>query len=1225
VEHANLTDGVFYFIKNCFSDGWVGEVTVKEQISLLAKGQQMERPLQLSVIPETVCIQLAAGQNYRGELDLQETGGRMMKGLLYSSHRRVRLLTQQFAGEYVVAEYEVETAELVPGDRIRGAFHLVTNAGERTIPYDFEMTVPVGKTAYDKIKTIEAFADLARQDFDVALTIFENSSFLSLPFMKQPAFAALYHGLYGRGDRRGTLEEFLTGCGAKEQLRLTVDEKPRFSVGPREDVCDSIRIQRNTWGAVNARVKADAPFIELEKKTVTEDAFEGNEAELRYILHPSMLHAGTNYGRITITTAYQKFQLEITVTQTEGAILRRKQRERREAFLHFYKNYVEAHARNFENPLLTNSMLTELARLRENYDVPDLFELFHAEVYLRAGQKEKAGLLLADVKNRILDRRREEIDTYCYYYYLRTLHSESEEDRDQLRKILRFYYEGEHPSQTVYFLLLLTDDYRQENPLMTLGEMRDLYAKGCRSPFLYLAACRLIERQPLLLTRLGDFELRALLFGAKRKLISEDIAGRIAKLSEEERSFRGIYYRLLVQLYDQYPDVDELVAAVCRILIQGEKKGTEYFKWYQQGVAQDVRLTRLYEYFLYSLPGDWEGEMPQEIYLYFSYTNTLDELSKAVLFDNVLSCFAPGSQIYDSFARQMEEFAREQVFSGRMNRRLARIYEKMIPAGMLDEKLAAKMARLLYCVQISSDDPAWDQVILSYEEWGREESAILKDGKAVVALYSDRCRILFQDVYGNRYAGGNYSQLRLMEGEELLERCQELCPEDPYILLHRCCQALDQNARDGKALALYEKTLGLSGLRPLFCCKLTSQIVEGTLAGPKSLMESVKESLAGEPQAVGITAESGSARLLRVDTRFASREDALRMLEAFIEDDYCDKAFAMLERYGYESIKPSLLLKLCSCACVEQLFAKNTLLLQACFFCLEHRRSDEVILEYLCRHFNGSSEQMLQILLKAGQYHGELHDMPERLLCQMLFTGWREGIDEVFEAYRQGGVMDESLLRAYLMQKCYDFFVKDVAAEAQIFTRLEQMCVEERLPFIGRIALCRYLAYMPERTADQNALCVEIVRDCSERNLYFDFFGVFSGEPGYPAGLQGRTIVSHRAPAGEVVRIRYRVLPDDRDYTWEILPHMYESYHSKCFTVFYGEQIHYEIYREGAEGLYMTGEGTILPSGQMSNDRLGRLNHLLYGMDTMDDASLKKEMRAYGVAEVVLDHYFEKL
>ncbi len=1162
----------------------------------------MERPLRLEITPSEIRMSLAAGQNFRGELELQETGDRVVKGLLYSSHWRVRLLTEQFASDYAAVEYEVNTSELIPGDSVCGAFHVVTNAGEHMIPYSFEMTVPVGKTAYDKIKTIEAFADLARQDFDVALSIFENSSFLTLPFMKQPAFAALYHGLYGRGDRRGALEEFLTGCGAKEQLHLTVEERPRYVTDPDEDVCDSILIFRNTWGAVNARVKADAPFIELESKTVTEDSFEGNEAELRYILHPSMLHAGTNYARITITTAYQKFRVEITVTQTEGALVRRQARESRDGLIHFMKNYVEAYAHDFSEPLRVNSMLTELARLRESYEAPDLYELFHAEIYLRAGQKDKAGLLLADVKNRVLERRREDIDTYCYYYYLRTLHSESEEDRDQLRKILRFYYEGEHPSQTVYFLLLLTDEYRRENPLMTLEEMRDLYGKGCRSPFLYLAACRLIKEQPLLLTRLGEFELRALLFGAKKQLLSRDLTMTIAGLAREERGFRSTYYRLLTMLYEQYPDVEELVTAICRILIQGEKKGTEYFSWYEKGVAQDVRITRLYEYFLYSLPEGHEMELPQEIYLYFSYTNTLDERSKAVLFDNILTHFVPGDATYDSFTRQMEEFAREQVFSGRMSQKLARIYEKMIPAGMLDEKLASKLARLLYCVQITCDNPAWDQVILSYEEWGREESTALKNGKAVVALYSDRCRILFQDVYGNRYAGVNYSQIRLLESEELIEACLELCPEDPYLILHRCCRALDQNARDEETLALYEKTLAMSGLRDLFSKKLTSQIVEGVLTGT-----------------------GDTSRLLRVDTRFASREDVLRMTEAFIEDNYCDKAFAMMERYGEEKIKPSLLLKLCSRTCVDRLFAKNSRLLLACYSCLEHRRSDDVILEYLCRYFNGSSEQMLKILLKADQQHVETYDLAERLLCQMLFTGWREGLDDVFEIYRQGGPMDEVLLKAYTMQKSYDFFVRDVVAESQIFVRLEQMCLEEKLPFIGRMALCRYLSYSKERTAEQTQLCVEIIRDCSEKNLYFDFFDAFSAETAYPAALKGRTIVSCRAAAGEVVRIRYRVLPDDQEYAMEIMPHMYEGYHSKCFTVFYGEQIQYEIYCENAEGWYKVNEGTILPREQLTADRLGRLNHLLYGMDTMDDASLKKEMRAYGVAEVIVDHYFKKL
>lgn len=1195
---------------------------MKEQITLLAQGRQTGCPLQLETNPKELRVTLAAGENFKGELELKETDGQTLKGLLYSSHRRVHLFLDQFAAPRITAPYEVDVSGLKPGDKIEGSFSLVTNGGEREIPYIFEVTVPVGGTAFEKIRTIEAFADLARQEFDVALAIFENKSFLTLPFMREPAFAALYHGLHGTGDRRCSLEEFLTGCGVKEQMRISVEEKKRIVSDLSADRIDGIRIERNTWGAVHIRAEADAPFIELENRVLTEDFFDGNQCELRYKLHPSMLHGGTNYGRITLHTAYQSFSVEITVTRSEGAGDRRRRRECRASFQRFFQYYVDVRAKDFHSNLLVNSMLTELARLRDSCDAPDILELLHAEVYLMAGQREKAGLLLEDVRDRILANRREEIDNYCYYSYLRTQYTESEEDKDQLLKILRFYYEGERPSQTVYFLLLLLDEARRDNPLKVLQEMRELFGRGCRSPLLYLAACRMFAGQPALLTQIGPFERQALLFGTKKGMIDRDLALRIALLAGEEREFHPGFYRLLTRLAERYENT-ELVAAICRILILGDCREAEHFVWYEMGVGLDVRLTRLYEYYLYSMPDDREGELPQEIYLYFAYTNTLDDRSRAVLYDNILSCFLPGSQIYESYARQMEEFAREQVFAGHISPSLARIYEKMIPAGMLDAKLAAALPRLLYASLLSCENPSWERIVLSYEEWDREETAEPKDGQALVAMYSDRCRILFEDAYGDRHAGGVCSVRRLLEKEELEERCFALCPDDPYLLLHRCRRMMDANRNDEEALCLYERVLGQSSLREIFCKQLTSRLVAGTLAGRQTELASKEKE---EPEPEGRDGGRG-ARLLRLNDRYASREDVLRMTEVFIEEDYCDRAFALIERYGYEELKPSLLLKLCSRACVEQLFGKNTLLLQACYACMEQRRSDDVILEYLCRFYNGSSERMLRILLKARQYHAELHDLPERLLAQMLFGGWREGIDEVFAAYEDGGAVDDTLFRAYLVQKCRDFFTADVAAERHVFECVEKLLRESWLPFICRIALCRYLSFAADRTPEQSRLCMEIIRDCGEKSMVFDFFQVFAGEEGYPASLRGKSIVSCRAGTGERLRIRYQVLPDLTESVWEYMPQVFEGYFSKCFTVFYGERIEYEIYRDGAEGPVLVTKGTMLPDAKATEgrDRMSRLNRLLYGLDTMDEASLKREMRSYSVAETVIDRYFEKL
>ena len=45
------------------------------------------------------------------------------------------------------------------------------------------------------------------------------------------------------------------------------------------------------------------------------------------------------------------------------------------------------------------------------------------------------------------------------------------------------------------------------------------YAGGCRSPFLYLEACLLLEKKPELLKTIDNFELHVLYYGARKKMI----------------------------------------------------------------------------------------------------------------------------------------------------------------------------------------------------------------------------------------------------------------------------------------------------------------------------------------------------------------------------------------------------------------------------------------------------------------------------------------------------------------------------------------------------------------------------------------------------------------------------------------------------------------------------------------------------------------------------------
>ena len=56
--------------------------------------------------------------------------------------------------------------------------------------------------------------------------------------------------------------------------------------------------------------------------------------------------------------------------------------------------------------------------------------------------------------------------------------------------------------------------------------------------------------------------------------------------------------RLFAKLYQTYEE-QEILEAVCSLLIKGDRKERDAFAWYEKALEQGVNLTRLYEYFLY--------------------------------------------------------------------------------------------------------------------------------------------------------------------------------------------------------------------------------------------------------------------------------------------------------------------------------------------------------------------------------------------------------------------------------------------------------------------------------------------------------------------------------------------------------------------------------------------------------------------------------------------------
>ena len=136
---------------------------MRERINRLARGiVEGESPV-LQIEPQSVKDSVPAGAVTKKELYISDEQGRFIKGLIYSSNMRVRLCDSAFGGSRNRILYEVDGRHLSGEDVITGNFCLVTNGGERKVPYSFSVNLGgTGKTL-DSLKTPADFAALAKR------------------------------------------------------------------------------------------------------------------------------------------------------------------------------------------------------------------------------------------------------------------------------------------------------------------------------------------------------------------------------------------------------------------------------------------------------------------------------------------------------------------------------------------------------------------------------------------------------------------------------------------------------------------------------------------------------------------------------------------------------------------------------------------------------------------------------------------------------------------------------------------------------------------------------------------------------------------------------------------------------------------------------------------------------------------------------------------------------
>ena len=1194
---------------------------MKERINRLAKGIIDAELPQMSWSPEVIEETVRMNSVMRRELFITSGNGLNVKGFVYSSSLRVRIPgdNNTFGGLRNRIVYEVDTSFMTAGDEIEGSFYLVTNCGEKEIPYHFRVDLSGAGEMLGRLQTAEDFLHVAERDMDTALRLLEYPDFVEAPFMQDLHVRTVYDGLKGHGSRQNFMEEFLVSLGVKQPTSLTVETEKKYYENPAVRVEDAITIRSDIWGYLYLEVSADGDFIHLPKKSATQADFAGGVLKLPFSVLTERLHSGRNFGTILIKTAREtvKIPVEVLIRENERDEKRALFREELSQYLDLRLEYESG---MYEDALVLNKMQKELDQMKMTGSHVFL-ALLQAELYLMTGRGDKAVLILDEVRDLVLAGRLEEKAAYCFYQYLQVQLRGDRDQKDSLIRLLEKYTSGGERDvfdSFFYLMLIKLNEDLKESPAALLVSMEERFSDGCHSPFLYVECLKVLGEHPEFMKNISAFEVHALNFGAKKGMVSRELALAAADTLNASRGYKGLYLKLLTSFYESYPE-PEILSAVCGMLIKGNLRGSRYFPWFEKAILSGATLTRLYEFFLYSLPEDYEKLLPREVLLYFSYSAELDAASRAVLYRNILLYADPSSDIYRMYERSMEQFAVEQLFAGRIDSCLAVIYKRMIYLDLIDGQLAKVLPGILksHCVRCS--DASMSYVVVRHEELTTEDAYPLKDGCAFVPLYSERDVIFFQDAFGNRYLNIPYEKASVMEeAQELLECCFEMYPEHPLLFTGACCEAMEKKELKKEDAAMLEQADLKLSLHPLFRARVLSNIVRYY----KTMADDREEGQRDE----------NIAYLLCLDKDSLNREERNGVCETLIRQNYYNEAYEMVCRYGAEGISVKRILKLCTRMILKNLFDEDNRLLSLAYQVFLEEKSDSVILDYLCEHFNGTIDQMYRILIQGIREHVETYDLEERLVAQMLFTGQTEKLDKVFDLYASRKKTGENVVRAYFTVKSAEYFLNGRDTQDKVFDYLEAAVYnsveKDKVPDIYLLALTKYYSTLPELKEEQRELCQSVVDVLIEAGMVFAYFKDLARFIIIPGDILDKEIIEYHGARDVKPYLWLRILPEEEEYHYEEMRPVYKGIYIREKVLFEGEIMEYQI-KEDADG-----ERRIAAEGSIScrevvtrapGNRFACLNEMSLSQDLKNETALKEKMEEYVRKDAVVASLFHLL
>ena len=1165
---------------------------MKEKINLLSRGIfEYEKP-DIVVSEETVTIEAEAKTPCYSRALRNSINGLSVRAMVFSSNKLVSCQETMIVGEACRVNYTFDPRTLEPGETVEGHFSIISNGGELEIPFTAHVCMPFCETSIGRIKDLHQFAALAQSNWHEAVKLFRSPDFERV-FLVNKKHAHIYENLIRSRNTNQALEEFLCTIRRKKPVSIRVSQDEIYLENVTDSVSERLVIEKDTWGYKKLSVRTVGDFLKVYKRDLTTEDFLGSYYELEYMIYPEAFRQGNNYGKIIITTFDETIEIPVNCMQEDKSTKSSQRRSIRSSVYEIFNNYLKLSMKRMSKEEWIRQTREDVDCCRNNSNEL-IYELMEAHFSILAGEEGNAHELLDHKNGREI--RHQSVIYYGYYLYLTALLRKDEEyTRFALDKLESDYSRQYDDWQLLWFIFHMTDKLSAQKRFALVKEQ---FAKGCRSPLMYWEAVCALNEDPSLLREFGRFEILLIAWASHWGCLKNDVVYQFAEICVHSRVFDELALKTLIELCEVY-EKKEILMAVCSMLIKGHKTDHVYNRWYALGIESSLKLTDIYEYYMYSLDESQATDLPLGVLIYFNYDNQMSVAKKAFIYAYVVNHRDTLPKIYRDYENIIKAFTYEQLKAGYISRNMVVLYHQFVTLEKMNTKTAGFLPKVLFKYQVFCDHPGIRGVIVSHREVEKDMYYPLNDGVAFVDIYMDEYQLIFVDHDDNRYIGSvEFTLRRLMDDPGLLKECYRMDPEQPMILMNRSERAMKYQKMDEASIDIYKRTLRLPNIRSAYQKNVL-----------KNLIDFYYDNYEGE------TLEK---YLLRLDISLMDTAERARIIEYYIQRGLYEKALDAIKIYGYENIQDKKLMRLCSRLIRSTDYSQNSLITQMSYYAFSCGKYDDVILEYLIKYYLGTTKDLYAIWRAARDFEVNAFILEERLLCQILFSeSFVSNGLEIFASYYKARP-DARVVRAFLAFYCYRYLVREEETDPALFgyveIELEQL---EQAREVCALALLKYYAGSESALSGHEDWVRAQLGCFMEKGMILPFFASFVKIAKLPEELLDKVYVQHCTNPKNTVTICYEcheIGQPSGSYVIEDMTNVFGGIFVKAFTIFANEEICYHITEKNGyvesitDGQTLTARDT---SGAAPSNGIKWVNQMITQAKDDADIALEESMKTF--------------